>query len=93
MIRIVGLSATLPNYRDVGAFLRVAPSGLFHFGPEFRFGKRGKGEGCLEGGARRRPSGRIACGGGPLTLVPSATSQHEQLPNSPTTHPAIRQHQ
>ena len=38
MIRIVGLSATLPNYADVGAFLRVAPSGLFHFGPEFRRG-------------------------------------------------------
>ncbi|KIY91830.1 hypothetical protein MNEG_16133, partial [Monoraphidium neglectum] len=36
MIRVVGLSATLPNYKDVGAFLRVAPSGLFHFGPEFR---------------------------------------------------------
>lgn len=36
MIRIVGLSATLPNYKDVGAFLHVSPSGLFHFGAEFR---------------------------------------------------------
>ena len=36
-IRIVGLSATLPNYQDVAAFLRVNPrSGMFHFGPEFR---------------------------------------------------------
>ncbi len=36
-VRIVGLSATLPNYQDVGTFLRVNPkSGLFHFGPEFR---------------------------------------------------------
>jgi hypothetical protein len=25
MTRIVGLSATLPNYEDVGAFLRVKP--------------------------------------------------------------------
>jgi replicative superfamily II helicase len=37
MIRIVGLSATLPNYKDVGAFLHVSSSGLFYFGPEFRW--------------------------------------------------------
>lgn len=31
-IRLVGLSATLPNYKDVGSFLRVNPQkGLFHF--------------------------------------------------------------
>lgn len=31
-IRLVGLSATLPNYKDVGSFLRVDPQkGLFHF--------------------------------------------------------------
>ena len=36
MIRIVGLSATLPNYQDVGEFLGVRPSGVFHFGPEYR---------------------------------------------------------
>lgn len=36
-IRIVGLSATLPNYVDVASFLRVHPhTGLFYFGPEFR---------------------------------------------------------
>jgi hypothetical protein len=36
-VRIVGLSATLPNYEDVASFLRVNRSiGLFHFGPEFR---------------------------------------------------------
>jgi activating signal cointegrator complex subunit 3 len=33
----VGLSATLPNYQDVAAFLRVNPrTGLHYFGPEFR---------------------------------------------------------
>ena len=37
MIRVVGLSATLPNYVDVAQFLGVSPTrGLFHFGPEFR---------------------------------------------------------
>jgi hypothetical protein len=37
MIRIVGLSATLPNYVDVALFLRVNPqTGLFFFGAEYR---------------------------------------------------------
>ncbi|OIR57348.1 MAG: Ski2-like ATP-dependent RNA helicase [Amphiamblys sp. WSBS2006] len=37
MVRIVGLSATLPNYVDVAEFLGVNPaSGLFFFGDEFR---------------------------------------------------------
>lgn len=37
MIRIVGLSATLPNYKDVAMFLRVDPDiGLFYFGQEYR---------------------------------------------------------
>ncbi len=36
-VRIVGLSATLPNYMDVGTFLRARPSsGIFYFGPEYR---------------------------------------------------------
>ena len=36
-IRIVGLSATLPNYQDVAIFLRVnLKTGLFFFGPEYR---------------------------------------------------------
>ena len=36
-VRIVGLSATLPNYRDVATFLRVDPQkGLFHFDGSFR---------------------------------------------------------
>jgi activating signal cointegrator complex subunit 3 len=36
-IRIVGLSATLPNYADVGAFLQVNPStGLFYFNDSYR---------------------------------------------------------
>jgi activating signal cointegrator complex subunit 3 len=36
-VRIVGLSATLPNYKDVAEFLRVDQRrGLFHFGPEHR---------------------------------------------------------
>ena len=37
MIRIVGLSATLPNYIDVANFLRVNPyKGLFYFDSRFR---------------------------------------------------------
>lgn len=37
MIRIVGLSATLPNYADVAAFIRVkANKGLFYFDNSFR---------------------------------------------------------
>ena len=37
-VRIVGLSATLPNYRDVGATLRVSnpPNGLFYFDSSYR---------------------------------------------------------
>ena len=37
MVRIVALSATLPNYQDVAAFLRVKPeSGLFYFDNSYR---------------------------------------------------------
>ena len=37
MVRIVGLSATLPNFEDVAAFLRVKPDkGLFYFDNSFR---------------------------------------------------------
>jgi len=36
-IRLVGLSATLPNYEDVAIFLRVNPEkGLFFFGNQYR---------------------------------------------------------
>ena len=36
-VRLVGLSATLPNYRDVASFLRVDfNEGLFHFDGSFR---------------------------------------------------------
>lgn len=36
-VRLVGLSATLPNYEDVARFLRVNPKkGLFHFDSTFR---------------------------------------------------------
>ena len=36
-VRLVGLSATLPNYEDVAAFLRVKPEeGLFFFDSSFR---------------------------------------------------------
>jgi activating signal cointegrator complex subunit 3 len=35
-VRIVALSATLPNYNDVAEFLQVSPRGLFFFGPEHR---------------------------------------------------------
>lgn len=37
MIRILGLSATLPNYLDVASFLHVNPFiGLFYFDSRFR---------------------------------------------------------
>ena len=36
-VRLVGLSATLPNYQDVATFLRVEPSkGLFYFDASYR---------------------------------------------------------
>ena len=36
MIRLIGLSATLPNYKDVATFLRVKPERLFYFDSSFR---------------------------------------------------------
>ena len=36
LVRLVGLSATLPNYEDVAMFLRVKPDkGLFYFDARF----------------------------------------------------------
>ncbi|KAL9656222.1 hypothetical protein ABK040_007838 [Willaertia magna] len=35
-IRLIGLSATLPNYKDVASFLRVKPERLFFFDNSFR---------------------------------------------------------
>ncbi|RKF59071.1 Pre-mRNA-splicing factor brr2 [Erysiphe neolycopersici] len=36
-VRLIGLSATLPNFQDVGSFLRVDPiKGLFHFDGSYR---------------------------------------------------------
>lgn len=36
-VRLIGLSATLPNYKDVASFLRVEPTqGLFHFDGSYR---------------------------------------------------------
>ena len=41
-VRLVGLSATLPNYEDVATFLRVDPAkGLFYFDNRYR-GKLGE---------------------------------------------------
>ncbi|GAM21299.1 hypothetical protein SAMD00019534_044740 [Acytostelium subglobosum LB1] len=36
MVRLVGLSATLPNYEDVATFLRVKPEGVFYFDSSYR---------------------------------------------------------
>ena len=36
LIRVVGLSATLPNHRDVAGFLGAPPAGTFHFDATFR---------------------------------------------------------
>lgn len=35
-LRVVGVSATVPNYRDVSAFLKVPEEGLLHFSSEYR---------------------------------------------------------
>lgn len=35
-IRLVGLSATLPNYADVAAFIRVKPEAVHYFDNSFR---------------------------------------------------------
>jgi len=35
-VRVLGLSATLPNYGDVAQFLRVNERNTFHFGDEYR---------------------------------------------------------
>lgn len=36
-VRLLGLSATLPNYVDVGLFLRASPSsGVFYFDASYR---------------------------------------------------------
>ncbi|BAM39092.1 DEAD-box helicase [Theileria orientalis strain Shintoku] len=34
--RVVGISATLPNYEDIATFLRVAPENTFYFNREYR---------------------------------------------------------
>ena len=53
MIRIVGLSATLPNYEDVAAFLHVSPStgegggGGTSFTSDLQQGHGERGEGVL----------------------------------------------
>jgi replicative superfamily II helicase len=51
MIRVVGLSATLPNYQDVATFLRVNnSSGLFHFDASYRCATRRAHRRCMLGG-------------------------------------------
>lgn len=35
-MRIVGISATIPNYKDVAEFLHVPPVGLLYYGQEYR---------------------------------------------------------
>ena len=35
-VRLVGLSATLPNYIDVASFLHVLPDNIFYFDSSYR---------------------------------------------------------
>ncbi len=35
-IRLLGLSATLPNYKDVANFMKIGINGLFYFDESFR---------------------------------------------------------
>ncbi|ODQ78795.1 hypothetical protein BABINDRAFT_167978 [Babjeviella inositovora NRRL Y-12698] len=35
-VRLIGLSATLPNYKDVATFMRVKPQGVFYFDASYR---------------------------------------------------------
>lgn len=66
-IRLVGLSATLPNYADVGSFMRVNPEkGLFHFDGSHRpvplsqtFIGISEGGSSNSGDARRRREGKM----------------------------------
>lgn len=66
-IRLVGLSATLPNYGDVGSFMRVNPKkGLFHFDRSYRpvplsqtFIGVSEGTNSNSTEARRRKEGKI----------------------------------
>jgi hypothetical protein len=59
MTRIVGLSATLPNYDDVATFLRVKPNkGLFYFDNSYRCGSSCSFNSHLTGNAQR--SNRLA---------------------------------
>ena len=37
MVRLVGLSATLPGYEDVATFLRVEPENIMAFDPSYRY--------------------------------------------------------
>ena len=51
-VRLVGLSATLPNFGDVATFLRVEPEkGLFHFDPSYKYYKLAE---YLQGETRER---------------------------------------
>ncbi|CDF33920.1 activating signal cointegrator 1 complex subunit 3, helc1, putative [Chondrus crispus] len=66
-IRLVGLSATLPNYADVGSFMRVNPQkGLFYFDGSYRpvplsqtFIGISEGGQSNSGEARRRREGKM----------------------------------
>lgn len=77
----MGLSATLPNFEDVAAFLRVKPEkGLFYFDNSFRWAPvRRLHHFVWCGAAERAPCGACMCGwsiaqgAGPLQWLLHAT--------------------
>ena len=83
MIRVVGLSATLPNYEDVATFLRVKPDkGLYYFDNSFRpVPLQQQYIGITEKKVRPPPLAR--------PLHPRAPPVHPRVPPCSPSHPRV----